>query len=131
MPLPTWLDTLADAVDEAIEAMYSTRVGYAQDGDDWRVVIEPARVRFDGGSDDVYDLIKVDLSLVLPLFTADTPHDCVQVNCAEDSVSVEGLYEGHPVWLEIRFQPADDAPAMILVHKDGSFEDIDEARSLS
>lgn len=126
---PNWLDDLVEAVVSCIEAhsaMGNCGFRYCPpetDADYWLVLLYPMPVQLRGGDEDG--------ALVDPGFSLDldalhdlldhvvafrwTAHPYSAHDRDHPSVAIEGLYQGHGVYLEIQaYAPDDEPPGMTL-----------------
>lgn len=116
---PAWMETLVDVVAECLDAhspMGPLGFRYLEEDAHGELVIYPTPGELVGGADDstvVVPGFALDLHALLAAFERVTallwcahgfgPHD-PEGPC----VSLEGLYQGHPVWLRVLAEPPED-----------------------
>ncbi len=116
---PPWMEALVDVVAECLDAhspMGPLGFRYREEDEHGELVVYPTPVELVGGAADgtvVIPSFSLDLHALLAAFERVTvlqwcahgfgPHD-PEGPC----VSLEGLYQGHPVWLRVLAEPLED-----------------------
>lgn len=123
--VPAWLNNLVGEVAECMEAhneMGPFGFRYGQDLEMTDVIVYPTPVELIGGENDgiiVLPGFSLDIQELISIF-----EEIVDVEwCSQNlglsegggNISIEGIYEGHSVWLQIHAEaPADEEPGMKL-----------------
>jgi hypothetical protein len=119
--VPAWLESLVEAVAGGMTAQAPGPLGfrYGEEEGAWEVLVYPLPVEMVGGAHDggvVSPGFSLDLEGLRSLFGRVDAFAWDAHGLGPDdgpSVSIEGLYQGHEVWLRVlAFAPDDEEPGM-------------------
>ncbi|MEM9092175.1 MAG: hypothetical protein AAGC93_26000 [Cyanobacteria bacterium P01_F01_bin.53] len=121
MTSSAWLESLADLVCisvEAYSAMGPFGFRYRQDDEDWELIVYPTPVELMGGSEDgalVHSGFSLDIQFLLSRFEQVTAvqwltHDFGVSEPEGPQLSIEGIYQGHNIWLRVLAEPPPNEP---------------------
>lgn len=116
---PAWLVSLVELVANCLEAhnpMGPLGFLYGQEEDLWELIVYPTPVELMGGATDgavVLPGFSLDLQALQSAFEqVDAVDWCAQAFGPHDltgaHISLEGLYQGHQVWLQVLAEPPED-----------------------
>ena len=114
--LPEWVDSLSNVVSNCMEAhslVGSLRFRYYEEGE---LIFYPAPIELLGGEDDgtiVSTGFSLDVKELISSFDqVDSIRWCAQACSPYDAeganISIEGMYQGHSVWVRVLAYPPDD-----------------------
>jgi hypothetical protein len=123
---PTWIDSLIMNICDSIEG-YSVTAGigshHRQEDELLELIIHPISIELVGGAEDGAEVVpefSLDVQSVLAaLEQVDAvywfAHGFGPYNPEGPNISIEGIYEGHEVWIRIlAYPPEGDPPGMHL-----------------
>jgi len=116
---PAWMENLVEVISECVEAqspMGPLGYRYLAQGDPWELMVYPTPVELVGGADDgavVIPGFSLDLQALLAHFDRVEafqwyPSGLGPYDPEGPCVSIEGLYQGHDVWLRLLAEPPED-----------------------
>jgi hypothetical protein len=124
---PAWLEALIEEIMNGIEAHSPGNFGYryadADEDDPWEILLYPTPVELHGGTEDgalVEPGFSLDVKAVCDAFdTIDslywTAHSFGPHDQDNPSVTIEGRYQGHSVYVRIlAYAPEDEPPGLTL-----------------
>jgi hypothetical protein len=116
---PAWMENLVEVISECVEAqspMGPLGYRYLAQGDPCELLIYPTPVELVGGAEDgavVIPGFSLDLHVLLAHFDQVeacqwSPHGLGPYDPDGPCVSIEGLYQGHDVWLRVLAEPPEE-----------------------
>lgn len=128
---PTWLETLVDIISNCIEPhspMGPLEYGYLLEEDIIELIVYPTPVELVGGAADgavVVPGFSLDLQALQSAFERVEAvhwqaHDMGPHDFDGPHLSVEGLYEGHSVWLRLLSEPPEETEPGLRLDTSGT-----------
>lgn len=123
---PKWIESIVDHIANCMEAhspMGPLGFEFNQDAEQWEVIVYPTSVELAGGPDDgaiVNPGFALDINQLNQAFDEIidiqwVAHGLVHGDAFGPHVSLEGIYQGNAVYIQIHsYAPDDEPPGMIL-----------------